>query len=84
MHERLVVPFSRASLGALLLALAGTIGASGCSKDSPEVKSGKAACPIAVETVCTARDKEYANRCVAECAKETEIVEGNCKASKGG
>lgn len=84
MQNRSVVWFTRAALGSLVLALAATLGGLGCSKESPEVKACKAACPIAVETVCTASGKEYANRCVAECAKETDIVEGNCKASKGG
>ena len=84
MHERLVANMPRANLGVVVLALAAALGVSGCSKDSPEVKSCKAKCPIAVETVCTASGKEYANRCVAECAKEEGIVEGSCKASKGG
>jgi len=84
MHERLVKPLTRASVVALLLALAATLGASGCSKEDPAVKACKAKCPIAVETVCTASGKEYANRCAAECAKEEGIVEGNCKPAKGG
>jgi hypothetical protein len=66
------------------VALLGTVTCS--SPAQKEAKACKNACPIAVETVC-ASNKEYDNACVAKCAGETEVLEGNCsaaKAAKGG
>ncbi len=67
------------SLGFTVAGLVLLLASGACSSPaSKALKECKAACPMAVLTACGGSGKEYDNSCLAKCAGETQIDEGNC------